>query len=1001
MTLESNASKVEHGVASALDTSDQAASQKIINEVNQDLSKMSTPEKSYVENDLQAKGVLPDLAIKTGVVAEDEYVTKEDLTKLGESEGPDSVKGMAARYLAENFETIAGNRQDIDANDVEGFDGRIDLAVETVQAMREMPGLMTLAKAGLTETDASAKDGLDAKDIENLLAKPENLSEDQKKALEFMQSKFDLMKTPRGIWRATDWSTPRITAESLDEFVDTSVPLGFRKQLEIVQKDYGESAGLKEEAEKAITPDPAGDGTQDKVEPKPAEDGKDAGQDQSQGQLTPGDPQDKGQTDEDRAKDPNELGPDRRTEEEKSQIVPGDTTGNGNDVGPQGAKLQDNLPRDANPDEFGPDRRVPQDESSYQTVSDRTKHFRNFGEPESPGDKPQEGEQPPEKAQEQDPFKTIKLKEGATVQDFARSQLGQDASDDDVRALTEKIVNANDSLDGAQANIEAGAEIRVPQELELRPVDRVYEVKPGDNLWNISKSHLQEKSGTRPSNQEVLDMVNKIVERNSIPNPDLIYPDQKIIIPGEVPEEVEPPPEAAPPAEPEESDAKKKLLEEAEAKFGDEPEKFEDFKKDMETFEARKERDGITDGDIDNTYKEVTRLLEAEGDTPINQEQREKLAQQIMFQAANPNQIDQGTNNTCNMNTVEVKTYTKQPAAAAKLVVDVATTGKYTTTDGVTVEIDPTPHGQSKNPVKFDGARSHASEIFQVTGVNLHLNIENNKTDPPGQLRYEQHDPVPGVRGGGEKLMDYSTTPPTEKGTSPGVTVGNLHNLRDVYKQITGVEERENILGHENFVTDTSDAVKRISSEEELTAYLTQAKADGKFPVTVAVETTNEPFWSDSGGGVAGGSGGGHVLNITDFEPGPPGKVAIDNSWGTDDDHDASDPVSVHDLYIAMQRPRDSVDIIREDVRASREGGSPDHWREFELLRVERNLGETDNEQYAEKLKESMATAKGDWDAGKSLEGKDRALEKLGELIRSLPAAQRTELTEYRASLGI
>ncbi|HMO24523.1 MAG TPA: hypothetical protein PKC98_26465, partial [Candidatus Melainabacteria bacterium] len=263
MTLESNASKVEHGVASALETSDEAASQKIITEVNEDLSKMSTPEKSYVENDLQAKGVLPDLAIKTGVVAEDEYVTREDLTKLGESEGPDSLKGMAARYLAENFETIAGNRQDIDANDVEGFDGRIDLAVKTAQAMREMPGLMTLAKAGMSEADAAAKDGLEAKDIENLLAKPESLSEDQKKALEFMQSQFDLMKTPRGIWRATDWTTPRITTESLDEFVDTSVPQGFRKQLEIVQKDHGESEGLKAEAEKAVSPvpDPAGDGS--------------------------------------------------------------------------------------------------------------------------------------------------------------------------------------------------------------------------------------------------------------------------------------------------------------------------------------------------------------------------------------------------------------------------------------------------------------------------------------------------------------------------------------------------------------------------------------------------------------------------------------------------------------------------------------------------------------------------------------------------------------------
>jgi nucleoid-associated protein YgaU len=58
-----------------------------------------------------------------------------------------------------------------------------------------------------------------------------------------------------------------------------------------------------------------------------------------------------------------------------------------------------------------------------------------------------------------------------------------------------------------------------------------YKVVAGDNLWNISRTLLAAHSGETPSNAEIMTMVNKFVELNSIPNRDLIYPDQVLKIP--------------------------------------------------------------------------------------------------------------------------------------------------------------------------------------------------------------------------------------------------------------------------------------------------------------------------------------------------------------------------------------------------------------------------------------------------------------------------------------
>ena len=124
-------------------------------------------------------------------------------------------------------------------------------------------------------------------------------------------------------------------------------------------------------------------------------------------------------------------------------------------------------------------------------------------------------------------------------------------------AMLQRILEMNTDQVKSPIDFRPGMKIRVPaslnlpdavgDEAELDPVDEadngevpehdniVYEVVEGDNLWNISKIHLADAAdGEPPSNAEILEEVTDVVERNPevIEDPDLIYPGQKIRIPG-------------------------------------------------------------------------------------------------------------------------------------------------------------------------------------------------------------------------------------------------------------------------------------------------------------------------------------------------------------------------------------------------------------------------------------------------------------------------------------
>jgi hypothetical protein len=103
----------------------------------------------------------------------------------------------------------------------------------------------------------------------------------------------------------------------------------------------------------------------------------------------------------------------------------------------------------------------------------------------------------------------------------------------------------------------------------------------------------------------------------------------------------------------------------------------------LHQFETRAWAASVSKGEVAQTLSEISRILKADGTAPISPELRKQIVKEIIQHCAHPEVISQGGHNTCNVTAVEVRTYSLHPAKAAKLVADIATTGKYTTPKGI------------------------------------------------------------------------------------------------------------------------------------------------------------------------------------------------------------------------------------------------------------------------------------------------------------------------------
>jgi len=325
---------------------------------------------------------------------------------------------------------------------------------------------------------------------------------------------------------------------------------------------------------------------------------------------------------------------------------------------------------------------------------------------------------------------------------------------------------------------------------------------------------------------------------------------------------------------------------------------------DLDLFERRATSAGLTSDQVAETYKQVTRLFDAGQGATLPADQRLRLAQQVLRNAARPTSIDQGHHGTCNVSVVESRVYAKNPEAAARLVADIATTGSFRSKDGSL--ITPTmrslsPDDEARTYPPANGERGFASQVFQMTAANIKWQrtvvTPDGHIASKGKITYEQ---IPSKRSSfsadtGERVMDYSQNPPRETTSYKQGPALSVSDLPDIANQITGRSDSGFVI--ENKV-HAGRFTEQVSSPKELEQAILDARQNGQLPAFIRVHTGNDPFLSDSGGTYSRQRGVWHVVSITDYDPRTK-KVTIDNQWGSRGDR----TVDLDKLYKATMEP--------------------------------------------------------------------------------------------------
>lgn len=384
-----------------------------------------------------------------------------------------------------------------------------------------------------------------------------------------------------------------------------------------------------------------------------------------------------------------------------------------------------------------------------------------------------------------------------------------------------------------------------------------------------------------------------------------------------------------------------RLMDQASSKITDKHE-LNKFQADMHRFEHRAKNEGLNPLEVSKTYEQVNRLFHQKGGRPLNELDRTRIAQQILEKAGRPSSVDQGIFNTCGVSTIEVRTYALSPSSAAKLVADAALTGSFKSQDGTIVTIDPKPRKDNRSYPPADGARSHASLLFQLVGANLIHERNNKKSNPPAHLKYEQFEPDTNGSKSGEGLFDYAEVV-AGKASEPKLITNKPElfddDLAALSNMITGRDEKGIVLAHTGEGRGSDELIGRFDSAEKFQEKLLLLKQQKLLPVSLRVDSDSDPFYTDSDFGKAGGSGGWHQVTIYNFEPAnanKPAYVDVDNTWGSKADRFGVKRLTVQELYATTKSSGspETIKILEQLVQTRRDSGNPDLMKDLDLPRL-------------------------------------------------------------------
>lgn len=379
------------------------------------------------------------------------------------------------------------------------------------------------------------------------------------------------------------------------------------------------------------------------------------------------------------------------------------------------------------------------------------------------------------------------------------------------------------------------------------------------------------------------------------------------------------------------------------------PELLSKFHADMARFEARANDRQLNSTEVSKTYESIGRLLDKSQKTKwsLGMDDRTTLATQVMSQAATPTSIDQGSHDTCNVTAVEVRTYSLHPSNAANLISEVALSGTYHTPfpqpTGTLIHLNAKsliPDLEASNNPPNDGERSYATQLFNVTAVNIiHARDRTSKVfvnDPDG----------------GNDVL-YSRKNHKSLGSKPDLSDDQIVRAYDLINRTSRATEPTVLIDAAKNVDGDGKYCTVIESQSDLLAKLKEAKENRQLPVILGVSANVEPFWTDSGHGSVGGSNGMHVVSVTDIDLGPPVKVSIDNQWGSKADHVGQKAVPLEQLFVAMHKPTEAANLLQKDVDTTRSFGILDPLPELELTRLRHfnKVGDIEGTDHGERIK--------------------------------------------------
>ncbi len=323
---------------------------------------------------------------------------------------------------------------------------------------------------------------------------------------------------------------------------------------------------------------------------------------------------------------------------------------------------------------------------------------------------------------------------------------------------------------------------------------------------------------------------------------------------------------------------------------------YESFTKDMNAFEERARKDGLSAKEVGNCYQQISRILENGDPHHPPRVHRNMLAVQCLAHAARPDQIDQGNHNTCNVTTLEERIFARHPARAMEIVAGIALHGTWTGPDGKVAKVNPAsckPGGEEKQVddrlMPQDGDRSYASQLFQLAVIN-HFDAGNRPNEA-----YRQDPPKNDKDTGERRVKDGKVVDSQPSLGADDIQKEGSALVRDLDDK-TNPQERRFVLSRDN-LGDGSDDPVQVKNKHDLVYRLEQIKSHGRLPAIVVVDA-NDPMFRAPGEAPADKPQW-HVISVRDLRKKPDGHYEIDisNQWGSAWDKKS---ISAGQLYSAM-----------------------------------------------------------------------------------------------------